>query len=169
MLLGSLVKLEAEQFTVRDGKLYLNFDSDTQAKWLKAPAGYIKDADTKFQSLFFKFTGSPDTVYICEGKLDPWAASLGFAGVFAPGGSYSANAVGSSCWPAVSGCLVRCFCGFGAKSGRVGWRRRRIVDDGAGAFRPDRRRDLVPLIAWPAMLALLNRAGAGRPFALAPR
>jgi hypothetical protein len=28
------------------------------------------------QSLFFKFTGSPETVYIFQGKLDPWAASL---------------------------------------------------------------------------------------------
>lgn len=47
------------------------------------------------QSLFFKFTGSPETVYIFEGKLDPWAASLGFAGVFAPGGVFSAKVVGS--------------------------------------------------------------------------
>jgi hypothetical protein len=47
------------------------------------------------QSLFFKFTGSPETVYIFEGKLDPWAASLGFPGVFAPGGIFSAQVVGS--------------------------------------------------------------------------
>jgi hypothetical protein len=47
------------------------------------------------QSLFFKFTGSPETVYIFEGKLDPWAARLGFAGVFAPGGIFSAKVVGS--------------------------------------------------------------------------
>ena len=47
------------------------------------------------QSLFFKFTGSPETVYIFQGKLDPWAASLGFAGVFAPGGIFSAKVVGS--------------------------------------------------------------------------
>lgn len=46
------------------------------------------------QSLFFKFTGSPETVYIFEGKLDPWAATLGFAGVFAPGGIFSAKVVG---------------------------------------------------------------------------
>lgn len=46
------------------------------------------------QSLFFKFTGSPETVYIFEGKLDPWAASLGFKGVFAPGGIFSAKVVG---------------------------------------------------------------------------
>jgi uncharacterized membrane protein YphA (DoxX/SURF4 family) len=47
------------------------------------------------QSLFFKFTGSPETVYIFQGKLDPWAATLGFAGVFAPGGIFSATVVGS--------------------------------------------------------------------------
>jgi len=48
------------------------------------------------QSLFFKFTGSPETVYIFEGKLDPWAASLGFSGVFAPGGIFSAKVVGAA-------------------------------------------------------------------------
>ena len=48
------------------------------------------------QSLFFKFTGSPETVYIFEGKLDPWAASLGFKGVFAPGGIFSAKVVGTA-------------------------------------------------------------------------
>lgn len=48
------------------------------------------------QSLFFKFTGSPETVYIFEGKLDPWAATLGFAGVFAPGGIFSAKVVGAA-------------------------------------------------------------------------
>jgi hypothetical protein len=47
------------------------------------------------QSLFFKFTGSPETVYIFQGKLDPWAATLGFPGVFAPGGIFSAKVVGS--------------------------------------------------------------------------
>lgn len=47
------------------------------------------------QSLFFKFSGSPETVYIFEGRLDPWAASLGFPGVFAPGGLFSARVVGS--------------------------------------------------------------------------
>ena len=47
------------------------------------------------QSLFFKFTGSPETVYIFQGKLDPWAASLGFPGVFAPGGILSAKVVGT--------------------------------------------------------------------------
>jgi len=48
------------------------------------------------QSLFFKFTGSPETVYIFQGKLDPWAASLGFPGIFAPGGIFSAKVVGTA-------------------------------------------------------------------------
>ncbi len=47
------------------------------------------------QSLFFKFTGSPETVYIFQVKLDPWGASLGFPGLFAPGGIFSAKVVGS--------------------------------------------------------------------------
>ena len=51
---GSLVKVEPEQFTLRDGKLFLNYDADVQAKWLKDPAGYIKDADTKFPALLKK-------------------------------------------------------------------------------------------------------------------
>ena len=51
---GALVKVEPEQFTVRDGKLYLNYDADVQSKWLKDPAGYIKDADGKFTGLLKK-------------------------------------------------------------------------------------------------------------------
>jgi len=48
------------------------------------------------QSLFFKFSDSPETVYIFQGKLEPWAASLGFSGLFAPGGIFSAYAVGTA-------------------------------------------------------------------------
>jgi YHS domain-containing protein len=51
---GHLVKVEPEQFTLRDGKLYLNYDADVQAIWLKDPAGYIKDADVKFPALLKK-------------------------------------------------------------------------------------------------------------------
>ncbi|NGY05452.1 hypothetical protein [Solimonas terrae] len=47
------------------------------------------------QSLFFKFSDSPETIYIFQTKLDPWAASLGFPGLFAPGGIFSAHVVGS--------------------------------------------------------------------------
>lgn len=46
------------------------------------------------QSLFFKFTDSPETQYIF-GTLDAWAGTLGFAGVFAPGGIFSQYVIGS--------------------------------------------------------------------------
>jgi YHS domain-containing protein len=48
---GRLVKVEADQFSVLDGKLYLNYDADIQALWRKDPAGYIRKADAKFQDL----------------------------------------------------------------------------------------------------------------------
>ncbi len=48
---GYLVKVEPDQFTVRDGKLFLNYDADVQAKWLKDVPGYAKTADAKFTSL----------------------------------------------------------------------------------------------------------------------
>jgi YHS domain-containing protein len=51
---GALVKVEPDQFTLRDGKLYLNYDADVQAKWRKDPAGYIKVADAKFPTLLKK-------------------------------------------------------------------------------------------------------------------
>ncbi len=66
--------------------------------WLKKNAHWLLTLYVAFvfiQSLFFKFTGSPETVYIFQGKLDPWAATLGFPGVFAPGGIFSAKVVGS--------------------------------------------------------------------------
>lgn len=50
----TLVKVEPEQFTVRDGKLYLNYDADVQRKWKKDPDGYIRAADAKFQTLLKK-------------------------------------------------------------------------------------------------------------------
>jgi hypothetical protein len=67
-------------------------------KWFKQHGHWILTLYVAFvfiQSLFFKFTGSPETVYIFQGKLDPWAASLGFPGVFAPGGIFSAKVVGT--------------------------------------------------------------------------
>lgn len=66
--------------------------------WLRKNGHWLLTLYVAFvfiQSLFFKFTGSPETVYIFQGKLDPWAASLGFPGVFAPGGIFSAKVVGS--------------------------------------------------------------------------
>ena len=49
-----LVKVEPDQFTVRGGKLYLNYNAAVQAKWLKDPDGFIKEADAKFQTLLKK-------------------------------------------------------------------------------------------------------------------
>jgi hypothetical protein len=45
------------------------------------------------QSLFFKFTNAPDTQHIF-GTLDTWAGSLGFPGLFRPGGIFSAIMIG---------------------------------------------------------------------------
>lgn len=47
------------------------------------------------QSLFFKFTNSPETQYIF-GTLDTWAGGLGFPGLFAPGGLASQYVVGTT-------------------------------------------------------------------------
>jgi uncharacterized membrane protein YphA (DoxX/SURF4 family) len=46
------------------------------------------------QSLFFKFTNSPETQYIF-GTLEAWGASLGWPGLFAPSGIFSQYVVGS--------------------------------------------------------------------------
>jgi YHS domain-containing protein len=51
---GYLVKVEPDQFTLLDGKLYLNYDADVQAKWRKDPAAYIKAADAQFHSVLQK-------------------------------------------------------------------------------------------------------------------
>lgn len=66
--------------------------------WLRQHGHWLLTLFVAFvflQSLFFKFSNSPETIYIFEGKLDPWAASLGFSGLFAPGGIFSAKVVGS--------------------------------------------------------------------------
>lgn len=67
--------------------------------WLRRHGHWLLTLFVAFvfvQSLFFKFTNSPETVYIFQVKLDPWAASLGFPGVFAPGGIFSAKVVGAA-------------------------------------------------------------------------
>lgn len=46
------------------------------------------------QSLFFKFTDSPETQYIF-GTLDAWAGSLGWTGLFAYDGIFSQYVVGT--------------------------------------------------------------------------
>ena len=50
----NLVKVEPDQFTVRDGKLYLNYDAEVQSRWKKDPDGFIRAADAKFQALLKK-------------------------------------------------------------------------------------------------------------------
>lgn len=48
------------------------------------------------QSLFFKFTYSPETAHIF-GTLDLWAEeAFGFGGLFSPGGPFSAYVIGSA-------------------------------------------------------------------------
>lgn len=47
------------------------------------------------QSLFFKFTDSPETQYIFS-TLNAWGASLGFAGLFAHSGIFSQYVVGTA-------------------------------------------------------------------------
>ena len=50
----NLVSIEPDKFKVEDGKLYLNYNADVQATWLKNTAGYIKLADAKFAGLLKK-------------------------------------------------------------------------------------------------------------------
>lgn len=72
-------------------------DTDTQTRAQKIVllvlTGYI--AVIFIQSLFFKFSNSPETQYIF-GTLDSWGASLGFPGLFAPKGIFSQYVVGSA-------------------------------------------------------------------------
>lgn len=51
---GYLVKVEPDQFTVRDGKLYLNYDREVNEKWKKDIDGYNRAADGKFKELLAK-------------------------------------------------------------------------------------------------------------------
>lgn len=46
-----LVKIEPENFTIVDDKLYLNYDSKLQNKWEKDIPGFILTADSKFEAL----------------------------------------------------------------------------------------------------------------------
>lgn len=48
---GSLVKIEPENWSVVDGKLYLNFSNSVQKKWEKDIAGFITTADQSFDGL----------------------------------------------------------------------------------------------------------------------
>lgn len=47
----SLVKIEPEQWTIIDGKLYLNYNAKLNKEWKKNTADYIKTADALFEKL----------------------------------------------------------------------------------------------------------------------
>ena len=49
-----LVKIEPENWTIVDGKLYLNYDDGVQKKWEKDIPGYIVQANAKFAELLEK-------------------------------------------------------------------------------------------------------------------
>lgn len=48
---GNIVKIEPDQFTVVNDKLYLNYDSDVNKDWRADKDKYIKEADAKFSKL----------------------------------------------------------------------------------------------------------------------
>ena len=70
-----------------------NTPSRAQKIALVVLTGYI--AAIFIQSLFFKFSNSPETQYIF-GTLNNWGATLGFPGLFAPSGIFSQYVVGSA-------------------------------------------------------------------------
>lgn len=47
----NLVKIEPEEWTILDDKLYLNFNAKLNKAWKKDTAGYIKTADSLFEKL----------------------------------------------------------------------------------------------------------------------
>ena len=48
---GYLVKIEPDQWTIVQDKLYLNYDKEVQATWVKDIPGYIKKADADYSDL----------------------------------------------------------------------------------------------------------------------
>ena len=50
----SLVKVDPDQFTIYEGKLYLNYDASVQKDWLEDIPGYNRKADARFPVLLAK-------------------------------------------------------------------------------------------------------------------
>ncbi|MBX2826319.1 MAG: hypothetical protein KTR33_16405 [Gammaproteobacteria bacterium] len=48
---NALVKIEPDLWEIVDDKLYLNYDDGVQKKWEKDIAGFIAEADAKFEGL----------------------------------------------------------------------------------------------------------------------
>ncbi len=51
---GYLVKIEPDAWSIRDGRLYLNFDQSVQARWAEKPVEYIAQADDQWPGLIAK-------------------------------------------------------------------------------------------------------------------
>ncbi len=51
---GYAVKIEPDQWTIVDGKLYLNYDADVSKKWNKDQIKFINEAKEKFESVLKK-------------------------------------------------------------------------------------------------------------------
>ncbi len=51
---GYLVKIEPDAWSIKDGKLYLNYDKSVQKTWSEKPADYIGIADQKWPGLIAK-------------------------------------------------------------------------------------------------------------------
>lgn len=49
-----LVKIEPDQWTIIDGKLYLNYNAEVQKLWQADKAGFIQKADSNFGGLLKK-------------------------------------------------------------------------------------------------------------------
>jgi len=47
----SLASIEPEQFTILNGKLYLNYNADVQQQWLEKRDAYIELADKKWPNI----------------------------------------------------------------------------------------------------------------------
>lgn len=48
---GYAVKIEADQWAVVNGKLYLNYDRGVQSRWKKDVPGYIKEANKRWPAV----------------------------------------------------------------------------------------------------------------------
>jgi YHS domain-containing protein len=48
---GYLVKIEPDAWAIRDGRLYLNYDTTVQTQWQKDAGGFIATADSQWRRL----------------------------------------------------------------------------------------------------------------------
>lgn len=48
---GYAVEVDPTQWSVRDGKLYLNYSAHVQGRWLEDPTGYITKADANWPDI----------------------------------------------------------------------------------------------------------------------